>query len=222
MYNIFLILGIIKITNTANNSRPESDTVNGAVCVSFGSKQLVDLSSKDGSEILIAFSQQKKKFNGILATRIKPDNIVLFMKCISKVCNVAFNESKTSILTRVCQSNLVSTLEQYFLSLPYAKANNKQYNKLFWNNCDDFWKNVFTFYNCVIALKPCLFLDTVLRLIDVNKMVLHDLEENQKVFCSLELLQILTNIKMRLDVNKEEIAAKLVNLQFSEETSNMS
>ncbi|XP_077298497.1 NFX1-type zinc finger-containing protein 1-like [Arctopsyche grandis] len=210
-------LGIIKITNTVNNSITDSETVNQTVDVSFGYKQLLDLSSKDGSEILLAFSQQKKRFDGTLTTSIKPDNIVLFMKCISKVCNVAFNESKTSILAKVCQSNLVSTLEQYFLTLPYAKANDKQYNKLFWNNCDDFWKNVFTFYNCVLALMPSLFLDTVPRLIDVNKMTLNGLEENQKVFCSKELLQILADVKMRLNVIKEELAAKLISRKAADE-----
>lgn len=178
--------------------------------VIFGFRQLLDMSSKDGSEILMVFSQQNKKFDNTLDKDIKPDNIVLFMKCISKVCTVIFDESKTNIVTKICQSNFVNTFEKYILNLPYSTPDMKMQNKLFWNDCDDFWKNVLAFYDCIISSTPDLALGTLSKLIDFNKITLHSLKDRHKVNYQEELLQMLANIQTRLIPIKEEFTEKLV------------
>ncbi|XP_077301316.1 NFX1-type zinc finger-containing protein 1-like [Arctopsyche grandis] len=177
--------------------------------VVFGFKQLLDMSSKDGSEILMVFSQQNRKFDNTLTKEIKPDNIVLFMKCISKVCGVMFDESKTNIMTKLCESNFLNTFEKYILNLPYATTDMKMQNKLFWDDCDDFWKNVFAFYDCVISSTPDLALGILSKLIDFSKITLQNLKDRHKVNYQEELLQTLANIQMRLIPIKEEFAEKL-------------
>ncbi|XP_077298494.1 NFX1-type zinc finger-containing protein 1-like [Arctopsyche grandis] len=188
--------------------------------VTIGYRELLELSEKDGTEILLRFTQQNLKFANTLrksAEALKPDLIVLFMKCVSKVCEVAFDESKSSILGKISQSEFMATLERYFLDLPYVKINDKQSNSLFWYDCDDFWINVFKFYNCVISLMPSIALDTLPRLVDVNKLTIQGLRDHQKERFQDELLENFDDIQIRLVLLKEEAAAKLETRKASEE-----
>lgn len=181
--------------------------------VTIGYKELLDLSTKDGLEILLRFTHQNKKFANTLqksAEVLKPDLIVLFMKCVSKICDVAFDQSKSSILGKISQSEFIAALERYFLDLPYVKINDKQFNRLFWYDCDDFWNNVFKFYNCVISIMPSIALDTLPRLVDVNKMTIQGLRDHQKERFQDEMLETFDDIQIRLVLLKEEAAAKLV------------
>ncbi|XP_077298367.1 NFX1-type zinc finger-containing protein 1-like [Arctopsyche grandis] len=176
--------------------------------ITFGFKQLLEMSSQDGSEILMVFSRQNKKFTNTLTKDFSPDNIVLFMNCLSKVCIVNFNESKANIMTKVCQSNFLESFEKYILNLPYVKMNEKKMNKLFWDDYNGFWKNVFTFYNCVITLMPNIALDTLTKLVDYSKVILQGLQDRQKLRFEDGLQQSLTDIQTRMTLTKEELSER--------------
>jgi hypothetical protein len=178
--------------------------------VQFGYMQLKELTDKEPSDILMTFIAQRHKFKNTIEKPLKSDIYVLFVHCLSKICNAQFDQSKLDILMTVCRSPFVDNLQKYILDLPYVRITERRENCQYWNNTDEFWIHMMKFYDTVMDLSPNTAYECFRKLLDVTKLVLEGLQEHQKERFPEDFLNTFDSIQYKMDIIIEDISNKLV------------
>lgn len=145
----------------------------------MGFLMLQELANSDTTEILANLNKKKQSFSELLQSPIqRPDMFVLILKLMSNICKSSFDQIKLKFLLEICNSQFIIHLRTYLMDLPYAEAEDKAKNQLYWNNENEFWANFITFCDSIILLSPSTALNKCRSLIEAtSKSSLEGLKE---------------------------------------------
>jgi hypothetical protein len=170
----------------------------------FEFMQLTELKDKESFDILMLFLSQTNKFTNTIQNQLKPDINVLFVHCLAKMCDATFDESKLKLLNAVCQSPFMENFQKYIMALPYMQTTERKDNPLYWNDPQEFWSNVFKFFNSVMEDSPDTAYKCLTELIDIIKFVLDGLKERQNENFPESLLNAFETMRLKFKVLSEE------------------
>lgn len=187
--------------------------------IKFEHKELLELSLEDELAVITKFYEKSLKLTNTLKYDMKPDNIVLFMKCLSKLSKVQFEHSKMVFMDKISNSNFTLTLEKYLWNLPFFKIKEKLNNKYFWDDPNNFWENTFCFYEHVLATVPYAVIKILPRLFNVIKMTIINLQIEQMEYLDPKLQEKFESLVVQLKVAKQKHHRKLVIIGISSSTS---
>uniref|UniRef100_A0A6P7GWQ8 Uncharacterized protein LOC114343863 n=1 Tax=Diabrotica virgifera virgifera TaxID=50390 RepID=A0A6P7GWQ8_DIAVI len=138
----------------------------------MGFKALEELIDNDNiEEIILDLNDGKKGFKTLLGSTLSTDMIVLVVKLLAKICDSAFNASKTSILQFAIESDFSKQVTSFVTGLAIQDSKDKMHNKYFWKDIDDFWNNIIKIsehYNDLLPSSSCDFTVKLLKSVKFN------------------------------------------------------
>ncbi|CAH0585816.1 unnamed protein product [Chrysodeixis includens] len=183
------------------NDRPDNDTPQRsynqrAKYISF--KTLEDIARGDPKDVLQKINERREAFMNIVGSPVqKHDIFVLVVAILSKISLSPFVELKSKLILDVCNSDFISNLRNYLTDLPYV--NNKKLNNLYWNDQNEFWKNLIQFFGDLVEIAPSVASKKCRALIDsVSKTCLEYLNQNHAFVLSEEHILKLDEIRKEM------------------------
>lgn len=171
----------------------------------FGFIKLLEISKLEPGEIFLKFNIQHKYFINLLNEDLKPDKIVVLVKCLAKLCDIKFDKSKETILAEICNSNVLKSIEKYMYSLPSTPFSEKRLNQYFWKDVEDFWHNLLRFMTEIIEILPKQAKMLLPSIINTLKNTLEDLETHHKEKISFDLYKNFIKIQENLTSTLEMV-----------------
>lgn len=156
------------------------------------------IAKSDTKDVFLLLNEYKEGLMTMINSPIRGQDIfVLMFEVLSKVSQSPFEELKSKLLLDVCNSELISNLRNYLMDLPYT--DNKNQNKLYWQDQSGFWKNFITFCGDIVEISPATAVKRCRSLIDnVSKSCLEYLGARHDFVLSEECTIKLEEIRGRL------------------------
>lgn len=135
--------------------------------------QLKKLSQMSGNEIAGEITSNPD-FNILLNSEMNKDFTVITLQILSKLGQYDFKRIVTNLLSDVCQSKYLKTLEHYLIKLPLETQDSAKNNKFYWNDVNRFWNWLHDFFKALIDLGPVNIYDTLLQMIELTQVYVID------------------------------------------------
>lgn len=179
----------------------------------IGFKYVESLCEKDPEEIIVTLSTNRR-FSEKLNENLSGDWLFLIVKVLAKGCTCAFDSNKTSLLHFFCKENFIDQLKKFVALLATHDAKDKGRNRYFWQNMEEFWLNLWTVCNSVVTLIPSLAIETIPKLVAAVIMSFGNLESQQGIRLSDQVLKNFEDIQERLHLCIEEMEKKKEEIQM--------
>lgn len=178
---------------------------------SMGFKTLEEIASADPLDVIAKLNERKESFLSLFTKPVEGDIHVLTIQILAKVSLSSFAELKLRIMLDICNSQFVLYLRDYLINLPYDDQRARQRNRFYWNNQDDFWKNLITFCECIFNLVPSVALQKLRSLIEgTTRSCLEELNSRHNFVLSernvsklRDLRASLTTFEMKKEVSED-------------------
>ncbi|XP_030764249.1 NFX1-type zinc finger-containing protein 1-like isoform X2 [Sitophilus oryzae] len=151
---------------------------------SMGLRYIEDLLNLDPKAIVFKLSDDKNGFLKLLANKsISNDLIILILKLTHKVCEVSFNDVKIKLLTNVLRSHFMDKLNSYISSISHQSSVEKNDNSYFWENTENFYKNLLLLATTVHEMIPS-YSENIYRILTTLNVFIPLIEEQHAMHIS--------------------------------------
>ncbi|XP_050506349.1 NFX1-type zinc finger-containing protein 1-like isoform X2 [Diabrotica virgifera virgifera] len=175
----------------------------------MGFKALEELIDNDNiEEIILDLNDGKKGFKTLLGSTLSTDMIVLVVKLLAKICDSAFNASKTSILQFAIESDFSKQVTSFVTGLAIQDSKDKMHNKYFWKDIDDFWNNIIKISEHYNDLLPSSSCDFTVKLLKSVKFNIPPIEEIHSIHISDGIKNKVDSILEVTETKQKELDAK--------------
>ncbi|KAJ8878733.1 hypothetical protein PR048_019319 [Dryococelus australis] len=114
----------------------------------LGFKRLEELATKEPEIILITLADSTSGFEDLLMECLRPDQVVLVVKVLAKVCDATFLEVKVTVLANACKRPFIDQLSKHFGVIHIDEDRERK------QTLGEFLDNVFVFCNTALSLIP--------------------------------------------------------------------
>ncbi|KAG6452108.1 NFX1-type zinc finger-containing protein 1 [Manduca sexta] len=171
-----------------------------------GYRKLEEIANSDDNDILVKVNEKRAGFLEIIGKEIdKPDVFVLTIKILSKICKSSFDQLKFKLILEICNTDFIGSLLKYLLDLPYTDMKSK--NSMYWNNQEEFWSNIITFCDFIIASSPSTAFTKYRSLVEATKSCLNNLNEQQAFPTTEQYIAKLDELRKKLSSVSSKMAA---------------
>lgn len=163
----------------------------------MGFRALQEIAESDPLEILGKINERKEPFLNLITNPVEADMHILIIQILSKISLSSFDEIKRRLLLDVCNSQYLMYLRNYLMELPYTEE--KFRNRFYWNNENDFWKNLITFCESFFNMAPSVAMQKCRTLIEgSSNLCLEELNKRHHFVLSKENETRLADLRERL------------------------
>lgn len=170
----------------------------------LGFKKIETLISQDAENILLEIKRDQDAFILLMLKELSGDYIVLLIKLFAKMCESSYNEMKCQLLLITLDEKFLQNVVNFVLNLPLHDLEDKKRNRFFWDNSNEFFKNLFHFSIHTLNLLTTRSCDKISKLVKAVEKTLPGLEEDGMII-NEEVKEMLANLQLKIAVVLENM-----------------
>lgn len=185
------------------NRRPKNEYI--------GFKRLDDMCNMEIEKLITILSIEVDLFNKLLIrdNSESQDVYVLIIKLLRKVCDSPFTQHIGQLLSSFCQKEFIDQLLRYLHDLTLQNRNERERNKYFWKNVDEFWENILFVFDSILKTIPNTAVEALPKIVKTLTLTIRNIEIEQKIYVADDVKDKIDNFYLKLTLCIEERERKL-------------
>lgn len=171
-------------------------------------KRLEALCKKEPEEVIVELANDRNGFFTKIEDTLSGDYIVLIVRVLEKMCSSAFNSNKTMVIIKVAKESFMEQLKKFVLEVPLHNAIDKNRNKYFWDNIDQFWRDLYVLCNTILELIPTTAIEVLPKMVTAVQMTVINIQNLHHVNISDGIKENYETLQEKIIITTEEIEKK--------------
>ncbi|KRT83392.1 hypothetical protein AMK59_4487, partial [Oryctes borbonicus] len=160
-------------SSNTRSERNENNTENYNRPYRIGFKKLEEFLNEEPDQLIVKLLSTSAGFSElILTSNLSPDYIVLIMKVLSRMSESTFTSNKTNILEKTTADEFLAQLTQFMMHMAVQNNYEQRRAQYFWNDPDDFFRNVNNYCDMILTLSPTTALEILKKLLKAALIVI--------------------------------------------------